>query len=121
MAFRAIRVAMLLASLPLAGCGTVANLAQSHPEQGGRIPFGGVHHDVQCIHQAANGEAGSRTQPTPASEQRQGARMLFWGADLPLSFIGDVVTWPYTATFTYINQPVFVPPVMQPPPPPVTP
>lgn len=97
MAIRAICVALLLCSLPIAGCGTVANLANSHPETGGTTPFGGLRHDVWCIKK---------------SEQcSQAARQLFWAADLPLSAIGDVVTWPYTATYTYINQPTPTPPV----------
>jgi uncharacterized protein YceK len=128
MAFRAICVALLLASLPSPGCGTVANLANSHPEAGGTTPFGGVRHDVYCLKNAANGESGFRPLPNSAP-CRQTARKLFWAADLPLSAIGDVVTWPYTATYTYINQPTPVMPVtlaptypvMQAPPYPVTP
>jgi uncharacterized protein YceK len=110
MATRAIGVALLLASLPSAGCGTVANLANSHPEQGGTTPFGGIRHDLWCLKNAANGQSGF--QPLSAPQQcRQTARKAFWGADLPLSAIGDVVTWPYTKTYTYINQPTPVTPV----------
>ncbi len=88
-------------------------------------PFGGVKQDVYCIKQAANGESGSRTQPKSASEQHpQVARMLFYAADLPFTLIGDAVTWPYTATYTYINQPIPNPPIILAPPvtqvPPVT-
>jgi hypothetical protein len=38
--------------------------------------------------------------------------MLCCAADLPLSLIGDIVTWPYTAAYTFINQPVPAPPVV---------
>src|SRR4051812_33382812 len=63
MAFRAIRVALLFAGLPIAGCGTVANLANQPPGGGGMIPFGGVRHDVAAIHKASNGEPGPLTHP----------------------------------------------------------
>jgi uncharacterized protein YceK len=128
MAFRAICVALLLASLPSAGCGTVANLANSHPEEGGTTPFGGVKKDLSCLKNAGpfggvkkdlsclknagNGESACKPVPTSESEQyRQAALKLFCAADLPLSAIGDVVTWPYTATYTYINQPTPTTPV----------
>jgi uncharacterized protein YceK len=121
MAFRAICVALLLSSLPIAGCGTVANLARSNPEDGGIRPFGGVKHDVSCIKKAENGDVGCVLKPKSESEQyRQVALRLFCAADLPFSFIGDVVTWPYTATYAYINQPTPFPPITPAPTPPVT-
>ena len=121
MAFRTMCVALLLSSLPIAGCGTVANLARSGPEGGGKSPFGGVREDVSCIKEAANGECGFRIRPKSESEQyRQVALGLFCAADLPFSLIGDVVTWPYTATYSYINQPFPTPPVTQAPIRPVT-
>lgn len=112
MAFRAICVALLLSSLlPSAGCGTVANLAHAGTD-GGKIPFGGVKQDVGSIEKAENREFGFRTHHQSASVQTsQVARMLLCAADLPFSFIGDVVTWPYTATYCYINQPIPTPPV----------
>jgi uncharacterized protein YceK len=116
MAVRAIYVAVLLSSLPSAGCGTVVNLVRPGPAEGAKIPFGGVKQDVSGLKEAANGECGSKTRPKSESEQHpQVARMVFYAVDLPFSCIGDVVTWPYTATYTYINQSVPVPPVMQPP------
>jgi uncharacterized protein YceK len=112
MAFRAIWVALLLSTLPSAGCGTVVNLVRQRPEQGGVSPFGGVRQDVSGIEKAANGESGFWTHPKSESKQHaQVVPMLLWAADLPLSFIGDVVTWPYTAAYTFINQPIPVPPV----------
>ena len=114
MAFRAICVALLLSSLPIAGCGTVANLARPGPEEGGKSPFGGVRQDVECIETAANGEFGIRTHPKSESEQYpQVALMLFCAADLPFSLVGDVVTWPYAAAYSFINQPIPTPPVTQ--------
>jgi hypothetical protein len=125
MAYRTLCVALLLSSLLIAGCGTVANLInKSPPEAGGKVPFGGVKQDLSCIHNAANGESPFGTHPKPDSEQHpQVGVMLLCAADLPLSLVGDVVTWPYTAAYSYINQPVPVPPVAQAPPiptPPVT-
>src|SRR5262245_17058402 len=106
MACRAFCVAFLLSSLPIVGFGTVVNLVKPGPEEGGVIPFGGVKHDVKCIHTGTNGET------HPKSEQQlQVARMLFCAADLPFSLLGDVVTWPYTVAYSYINQPIPVPPV----------
>src|SRR4051812_10142417 len=114
MAFRAIRVALLLSTLPVAGCGTVANLARQKPEQGGVSPFGGVRQDVSCINKATNGELDLRTHSKSESAQRpQVALMLLCAADLPFSLIGDVVTWPYTVAYSYINQPIPIPPVTQ--------
>jgi uncharacterized protein YceK len=116
MAFRAICIALLCSSLPIVGCGTVANLATPGPEGGGKTPFGGVRQDVTCMKNAANGESPLGIRHEPGSQPHpQVAPLLFAAADLPLSFIGDVVTWPYTASYTWINQPIPVPPVLQPP------
>lgn len=121
MAFRALCVTLLLSSLPIAGCGTVANLARQGLEEGGVTPFGGVKQDVSCIKKAENGEFSFRTPPKSEPEQHpQVALMLLCAADLPFSLIGDVVTWPYTATYTYINQPTPTPPITLAPTPPVT-
>jgi hypothetical protein len=112
MTFRAICVAVLLSSLPVVGCGTAANLVRSNPETGGRSPFGGVRQDVSCIQQAASGELGSKTHPKSESEQYpQRALMLFCAADLPFSFFADILTWPYTVSYTFINQPIPIPPL----------
>ena len=112
MSFRTICVALLLSSLPVAGCGTVANLARPGPEAGGKTPFGGVRQDVACIKEAANGDLGFRTHHKSESEQYpQRALMLFCAADLPFSLLGDVVTWPFTVSYTCINQPSPLPPM----------
>ena len=112
MAFRAICVTLLLSGLPIAGCGTVASLVTSPPEEGEKSPFGGVRQDVCCIKKAANGELDSWTHAKSESGQHpQVAPMLFSAADLPFSLIGDVVTWPYTAAYTCINEPIPTPPV----------
>jgi uncharacterized protein YceK len=124
MTFRALRVALLLASLPVAGCGTAANLANQKPGAGGVVPFGGVRQDVACLQKAANGEVCFRGHPKSDSEQYpQRALMLFCAADLPLSLVGDLVTWPYTVVYTFINQPIPTPPVLiaNPPVPPAIP
>lgn len=110
MAFRAICLALWLSILPIAGCGTIANLARPGID-GGKLPFGGVKQDVGSIQ---TGEVGFRTHPKSTSVQpSQAALSLFCAADLPFSFIGDVVTWPYTATYCYINEPVPTPPILQ--------
>ena len=110
MSFRVICGALLLSSMSIAGCGTVANVARSRPEEGGRVPFGGVHQDMVCIRKAANGELGFRTHPKSESEQYpQLALMCFCAIDLPFSVIGDILTWPYTVSFTFINQPIPTP------------
>jgi len=116
MSFRAIRVALLVSSLPIVGCGTVANLSRPGSEDGGKSPFGGVRQDVLCIKKAANGEFGFRTHCESESEQHaQVALMLFCAADLPFSLIGDVVLWPYTVAYSWINQPIPPPLVTQAP------
>ena len=101
MAIRTSCVALLLASLFNAGCGTVANQVRLTPEDG-KTPFGGVHHDVVCIQKA---------KEDPQQSQRV-ACMMLCAVDLPFSLIGDVVLWPYTVTFNFINQPPPVPPVI---------
>jgi uncharacterized protein YceK len=112
MAFRAICVVVLLSSLPIAGCGTVANLVKPGPEEGGKSPFGGVRHDVECIRTAANGESGSRIHSGSESEQFPPvAIVLFCALDLPFSLIGDALTWPYAVAYSFINQPIPTPPV----------
>jgi hypothetical protein len=122
MAFRAICIALLLSSLPIAGCGTVVNVVRPGPVGGGKSPFGGVRQDVEWIKQAATGECAFGTPPQSESVRHpQVALMLFSSADLPLSLIGDVVTWPYAAAYSFINQPTPVPPVTQAPPKPTPP
>ena len=113
MAFRATCVALLLSSLPIAGCGTAANLARQRPGEGGVSPFGGVRQDLLCLKKAANGEVGFRTHTRAESEHYpRVALALFCAADLPFSLVGDVVTWPYTVVYSYINQPIPTPPVI---------
>jgi uncharacterized protein YceK len=108
MGVRTIYVALLLLSLPIAGCGTAVNLVNSHPEEGGRSPFGGVRQDMSCI------------KKSESQQYRQVGLMLLCAADLPFSFVGDVVTWPYTAAYSCINQPTPTPPVIYEPTSPVT-
>lgn len=113
MSIRALRVALLLASLPVTGCGTVANLAKQKPGEDGVSPFGGVKQDVWCIQKASSGEFGLRAHPKSETEKYpRVALMILCAADLPLSLIGDVVTWPYTVSYTCINQPIPTPPVL---------
>jgi uncharacterized protein YceK len=113
MAFRAICVALLLTSLPVAGCGTVANLVGSPPAQGGKTPFGGVRHDVASLEEAASGDFSVGAHGKGPSDHPQILPMVFCAADIPFSFVGDVVTWPYTAAYSFINQPIPIPPITQ--------
>src|SRR6185312_4037995 len=94
---------LVLACLASAGCGTVANLAHCRPEEGGRIPFGGIKHDLACIQKAPGGDADK--PETARDNYPRTALTLLCAVDLPFSFVGDVITWPYTASFTYVNQP----------------
>ncbi len=113
MNFRAICTALLLSSLSITGCGTVKNTLTTRPEHGGKTPFGGVRHDMAHLKRAANGELGLCADPDMEPERDpQLALMLFCAVDLPFSLVGDIVTWPYTKTFTYVNQPVPTPPMM---------
>ncbi len=122
MAYRAMDLALLLSILPIAGCGTAANLCSAGPDGGGMSPFGGVRQDAWCMEKAANGEFGFKACANSESQQYpQIALILFCAADLPLSFVGDVVTWPYTAAYSFINQPIPTPPVLPAPGSPVAP
>jgi hypothetical protein len=112
MTFRAICVVLLLSILPAAGCGTVANVARQRPGDGGVVPFGGVHHDLWCIRKAAAGEFGLKNHHKAEPDlYPQVGLMLFCATDLPLSLVGDCLTWPYTAAYTFINEPLPPPPV----------
>jgi uncharacterized protein YceK len=107
---RAICVA-LLSVLPAAGCGTVANLAHVRPEDGGRVPFGGVKRDLAVLQQT-DGAPALRAHHTPEAEvyPRQTLAVLC-ALDLPFSFVGDLLTWPYTTVYSIVNEPVPVPPL----------
>jgi uncharacterized protein YceK len=111
MTLRAMPVAWLLSVLSLAGCGTASSLVCVPPEEGGKAPFGGVRQDLTCIKKAANGEVGIGTHSKSDSDLAQVAPILLGAADLPFSFVGDVLVWPYTASYSYINQPIPTPPV----------
>ena len=113
MGSRLTRAALLIASLHIAGCGTVSNLTRSRTEEGGTSPFGGVRHDLWCIQKSSNEEIGLRGHSKSASEHYPRTVLtLFCAADLPFSLIGDLLTWPYTKVYTFINQPTPVPPVV---------
>src|SRR4051794_23085940 len=113
MSLRASCAALLLSNVLIAGCGTVTNLVHLPPPEGGKTPFGGVRQDMAGIHKAANGECACRSGNGPNSEHAQVAPMLFYAADLPFSLLGDVIAWPYPAAYTFINEPIPVPPVTQ--------
>ncbi|QEG28731.1 hypothetical protein GobsT_35170 [Gemmata obscuriglobus] len=111
MAFRAICIVLLLSTVFVTGCGTIANTVISRSEEL-KDPFGGVHRDLHCIRKAANGEGGLRahgsSEPEPYPKL---AVMLLCAVDLPFSLVGDVVMWPYTVAYNYVNQPVPTVPV----------
>jgi uncharacterized protein YceK len=107
MACRAIRVAVLLPALSAVGCGTAVNLVGAGP--GKKVPFGGVQHDVRCLTKATDEfDAGAR-HPSGAKPHSGAAFQFLWAADLPLSLAGDLVTWPYTKAYSYVNQPTDYP------------
>ncbi|MBY0456420.1 MAG: hypothetical protein K2V38_03725, partial [Gemmataceae bacterium] len=117
MAVRAMCVPLVLAVLPAAGCGTVANLARPNPGDG-RVPYGGVQRDVACLERAAADASGPVSARGPEPYPRW-AGVLLCAADLPFSFVGDLLTWPYAAAYTEINRPVAVPPLLFADPPPL--
>jgi uncharacterized protein YceK len=107
MAVRAICIALLLASLLIAGCGTAANLARQKPGAGGVRPFGGVRQDVSCIRNAVNRDSGvGAPTHSESGDYPRVVLMLACAADLPFSLVGDIATWPYTVAYSFINQPV---------------
>lgn len=110
MFLRAICVA-LLAVLPTAGCGTVANLAHTNPDEGGRVPFGGVKRDLAALHQP-DAPAGPRVRHNPDAVYSRRTSAVWSAVDLPFSFVGDLVTWPYVRVYMIVNEPVPVPPVV---------
>lgn len=112
MSYRAIGVAVLLSTLPAAGCGTVTNLARTNTETGGRVPFGGVKQDLAVLQNASDGHAGVRHHPASESEPYPRAMLAcFCALDLPFSLVGDLVTWPYTWGYTVVNEPIPATPI----------
>lgn len=109
MAVRAACVALMLASLLVAGCGTAVNVARTNPDKGGRSPFGGIRQDLACIEKAGGGAHHDRSE---SERYGQLAIMAFCAADLPLSLVGDIVTWPYTFAYTCVNRSVVNPPLV---------
>lgn len=109
MTSRAICVA-LLAVLPAAGCGTVANLAHTNPDEGGRVPFGGVKRDLAAMHQPP-APVGPRAPHNSDADYSRRTSAVWSAVDLPFSFVGDLVTWPYVRIYLIVNAPVPVPPV----------
>jgi hypothetical protein len=110
MTARAIRVALLFAALATLGCGTAGNLIGAGP--GKKVPFGGVQRDLQCLTEVRDGEVTLRTGEEWAPlRHEQHLLMLLCAADLPFSFVGDVISWPYTRTYSFINQPTDYPPI----------
>jgi uncharacterized protein YceK len=120
MTARAIRVALLFAALSTAGCGTAGNLIGAGP--GKKVPFGGVRRDVQCLTEVRDGEVTLRTgREWEPLRHEQHLLMVLCAADLPFSLIGDVISWPYTRTYSYINQPNDIPALLVVPPAPPIP
>ena len=111
---RAIRAAVVLAVLPLAGCGTAANLVGTWPGQ--KVPFGGVQRDVRCLNEARDGQLNlTSAQTWEAKDRPQYGLAALVAADLPLTLVGDVLTWPYCRAYQYINQPTDYPTFVMPP------
>lgn len=112
MNIRAIGAAVLLSTLPAAGCGTVTNLARTNTETGGRVPFGGVKQDLACLQSASDEHTGIRRHSTSESEPYPRAMLAcFCAIDLPFSLVGDLVTWPYTWGYTVVNEPIPTTPI----------
>jgi uncharacterized protein YceK len=114
MSFRAFHVALLFSSLFVGGCGTCANLVMVPPPAGGKTPFGGVRQDMECMTETTGQDSAYPQHPdAEVNHFRRSALKLLCAVDLPFSLVGDVVTWPYTASYTVINSPVPVPPMAQ--------
>lgn len=106
MTARISRAAALLALLPLAGCGTVANLTPPNPDAA-RVPFGGVKHDLAGLRGAAHGAPGCEACAGKGGPQYpHTALAALCAADLPFSLVGDLVTWPYIRVYNVVNAPV---------------
>jgi uncharacterized protein YceK len=97
---RSISASVLLAALvcTLAGCGTMANLkpAKSSDEDAPKPQrvFGGVEHDVAWSKKCFGPPDEKDGKEPGLGDQLKGTCYMF--VDLPLSFVGDVVTLPFT-------------------------
>jgi uncharacterized protein YceK len=109
---RSVVMIAAITGLSMAGCGTMANLAAPGPAAGGKAAFGGVQRDLDLI-RTAHGES-----DTPQAESHPTLKAVAATVDLPFSFVGDVVTWPYVAAYSIVNRPSPTPPVVQIPTPP---
>lgn len=108
MTLRLRRSALLLTVLSTTGCGTVANLADTNTGNGGRIPFGGVKRDAAVLHSTGDGPTLIAHREFGVAHSQHMLRFLC-AVDLPFSFVGDVATWPYTAAYTTVNEPLPAP------------
>lgn len=112
MTIRVLCVALGLSCLPLIGCGTTANLVRSYPDDGGKIPFGGVKQDLRVLRGPSPVAADGCPEPVPECKEYPGGLLkVVCAADLPFSFLGDLVTWPYVVIYRFINEPIAIPPL----------
>ena len=100
---RATTAVLLLACLASAGCGTVANLCTAGPRRAAASPSVASSTTSRTFRNRPAGTPTSRR--TARDNYPRTALTLLCAVDLPFSFVGDVITWPYTASFTYVNQP----------------
>lgn len=116
MSYRMLGMALVLTSLSTVGCGTAVNLVR-HGSEGGKVPFGGVQHDLDTFHETqAAAPTTAMGDTTTLTHFVNLGRRIFFVVDLPLSLIADTITWPYTSAYTFINEPVALPPILQAPP-----
>ncbi|WP_168219484.1 hypothetical protein [Limnoglobus roseus] len=81
------------------------------PDGEGKIPFGGVKHDMAFVREGIGGGAGKAHHPAGSGQSPGTLAAFVCAADLPFSLVGDIVTWPYTKAYTRINEPIPYPPV----------
>src|SRR5690242_6802535 len=87
---RLIPVGFLLVTLPVAGCGTLANTAWFQEEEGGHRVYGGVRGHCEQIRDEITAD--------PSAERHDGGSrgkdLLFHAIDLPCCVVGDTVMLP---------------------------
>ncbi|QEL16766.1 YceK/YidQ family lipoprotein [Limnoglobus roseus] len=97
---RQVRAALLLSCFSTAGCGTIANVATRGPEHGGMIPFGGVKQDLTFITSDSNLNINQKAPPGTYASRLS---IILTTLDLPLSLVGDIVTWPFVELYALSN------------------
>lgn len=90
-------VTLLLITVALSGCGTMASVCMYDPAEGGKRPYGGTTHCVEAMKHTIFDDH------FLAIPNSRALCFAFQACDLPLSLAADTVALPFTVPYTLIN------------------